>query len=256
MRVRLLPSSIAGDPQRQCLTTLLVNDCVAIDAGSLGFALTTEEMRAIRDIVITHSHADHTASLPIFISEVFPDLTSPVTVHALSQVINSLHRFVFNDEIWPDFTRIPLRNELGPALEFRRMEPGTPAVIRDLRITPILVNHVVPTAGLILEDERGGFAITSDTYSTDEIWSAAGRMKHLRAVVVDVSYPNDMEDLAIVSKHLTPRSLATDLKKLARDIPIFAVHLKAAYRQAVMRQLCELGDPRISIAEIGRTYEW
>jgi hypothetical protein len=34
------------------------------------------------------------------------------------------------------------------------------------------------------------------------------------------------------------------------------VHIKPAYREAVLRQLAELRDPRISVVEIGRSYEW
>jgi cAMP phosphodiesterase len=256
LRVRLLPSSTAPDPQRQLLTTFLVDDSIAIDAGSLAFALTTEEMRRIRHILITHAHVDHTASLPIFISETFPALTAPVSVHATQEVIAALRRFVFNGDMWPDFTQIPLPNGRGPALEFCPVEPGTPFRLGDLKVTPIRVNHVVPTVGFVVEGREAGFAITSDTYVTDEIWTAAGRLQTIKAIFVDVSYPNEMEDLAAASRHFTPRSLASDLRNLARDVPICVVHIKPAYREAVIRQLAELRDPRISVVEIGRSYEW
>lgn len=256
LKVRLLPSSTAPDRQRQFLTTLLVDDTVAIDAGSLAFALTEEELRCVRHVLITHAHMDHTASLPIFISEVFPTLTAPVVVHATPQVIDVLRRFVFNGVVWPDFAQIPLLNGLGPALEFCPLEPGIPLPVGHLQVTPIRVNHLVPTVGFVVEGQEAGFAITSDTYVTDEIWDAAGRLARIRAVFVDVSYPNEMEDLAALSKHFTPRSLAADLRKLTRDISICVVHIKPAYREAVLRQLAELRDPRISAVEIGRDYEW
>lgn len=256
MKVRLLPSSVAADAQRQFLTTLLVDDSVAIDAGSLGFALTSEEMRRIRHILITHAHADHTASLPIFIAEVFPALPAPVIVHATAQVIDALRRFVFNGEIWPDFGRIPLLNGIDPALEFCPMEPGKTFGIGNLQVTPIGVNHVVPTVGLVVEDQQTGFVVTSDTYVTDEIWEAANRSERIKTVFVDVSYPNEMENLAAASKHFTPRSLAGDLKKLTRDVPVRVVHIKPAQRDVVLRQLAELRDPRISAVEIGHTYAW
>jgi cAMP phosphodiesterase len=256
LKVRLLPSSTSADAQRQFLTTFVVDDSVAIDAGSLAFALTTEEMRRIRHILITHAHADHTASLPIFISEVFPTLTAPVIVHATPQVIDALHRFVFNGDVWPDFAQIPLLNGLGPALEFCPLEPGTPVLVENLQVTPIRVNHVVPTVGFVVEGQNAGFVITSDTYVTHEIWGAVSRSERVKAVFVDVSYPNEMEDLAAATRHFTPRSLAADLRKLERDVSISVVHIKPAYREAVHRQLTELSDPRISVVEIGRTYEW
>jgi cAMP phosphodiesterase len=256
LRVRLLPSSTAPDPQRQFLTTFLVDDSVAIDAGSLAFALTTDEMQRIRHILISHAHSDHTASLPIFLSEVFPSLTAPVIVHATPHVIDALQRFVFNGEMWPDFAQIQLLNGRGPALEFCPLEPGTSVQVGNLRVTAIRVNHVVPTVGFIVQDQRAAFAITSDTYATDEIWDAASRLELIQAIFVDVSYPNEMEDLAAASRHLTPRSLASDLRKLTRNVRICVVHIKPAYREAILRQLTELRDPRISVVEIGRNYEW
>jgi len=255
LKVRLLPSSTARDPQRQLLTTFLVDDSVAIDAGSLAFALTTEEMHRVRHILITHAHADHTASLPIFISEVFPALSEPVIVHATPHVIDALHRFVFNADIWPDFTQIPLLNGRGPALEFCPLEPGMPVRLGKLQVTPIPVNHLVPTVGFVVQDQQAGFVVTSDTCATDEIWDAASRSERIKTIFVDVSYPNEMEDLAVASRHFTPRSLASDLRKLTRDIPVCVVHIKHAYREAVLRQLAELRDPRISAVEIGRNYE-
>lgn len=255
LRVRLLPSSIGAGPPRQFLTTFLVDDSLAVDAGSLAFALTAEEMRQVQDILITHAHVDHTASLPIFVSEAFAKLTSPIAVHAIPKVIDALRRFVFNGEIWPDFTRISMPNSQAPALEFRPLEIGTSTLAGHFRVTPVLVNHVVPTSGFLVEAGHSGFAFTSDTYATDEIWEKACRLERIRTIFVDVSYPNEMEDLAATSKHFTPRSLAADLRKLTRDIAIRAVHVKPAYREAVLRQLAELRDPRVSVVEIGRTYE-
>ena len=256
LKLRLLPSTTTNDAQRQLLTTFLVDDSVAIDAGSLAFALTADEMRRVRNVLISHAHVDHTASLPLFVSELFPVLTEPVIIHATHHVIDALRRFVFNGDIWPNFGQIALRNGRGPALQFCPLEPGTPVLFGNLQVTPIPVNHVVPTVGFVVEDHCAGFAFTSDTYVTDEIWHAVSTREHVRAVFVDVSYPNEMEELAAASRHFTPFSLASDLKKLTRNVPVYVVHIKPAYRDGVLCQLAGLKDPRVSVAEIGRTYEW
>jgi cAMP phosphodiesterase len=241
----------------QTLTSFIVNDCIAVDAGSLGFALTPKQMSGLRDIVITHVHSDHTASLPVFVAEAFVGLEEPITIHATGEVVAALRQFVFNDQIWPDFERIALTNGTGPALRFRSLTAGEAVQIRDISITPIPVNHVVPTSGLILRDGGSAIALTSDTYTTDEIWRAAAETPDLRAVFVDVSFPAELEDLAAASKHFTPRSLAVDLKKLGRtDVEIYAVHIKPSNRETVIDQLARLTDPAVRVAEIGRVYEW
>lgn len=256
MRIKLLASIAGFDSQHQALTTFLVNGRVAIDAGSLGFALAPEEMSAIRDVIITHAHADHTASLPIFVAEAFVGLTSPITIYGTSEVVAALRQFVFNDQMWPDFELIPLGDGSGPSLRFKEIEPGVTCEIGGLRITPIPVNHVVPTVGLLVGDQQAVIALTSDTYVTDEFWRVAARMDDLRAVYVDVSYPSEMRELAAASKHLTPELLAGELKKLnRRDVEVFAVHIKPTNRSTVIGQLANLSPP-VTAAEIGRTYEW
>ncbi|HEU4388007.1 MAG TPA: 3',5'-cyclic-nucleotide phosphodiesterase [Blastocatellia bacterium] len=256
MRVKLLASIAGSDSQHQALTTFLVNDRVAVDAGSLGFALAPEEMAGIRDVIITHTHADHTASLPIFVAEAFVSLTSPITIHGTTEVVAALRQFIFNDQMWPDFELIPLGDGSGPSLRFREIKPGVTSEIGGLQITPVQVNHVVPTVGLLMGDGRASVGFTSDTYVTDEFWRAAEARDDLRAVYVDVSYPSEMRELAAASKHLTPELLAGELQKLnRRDVDVLAVHIKPTNRGKVIAQLANL-DPPVAAAEIGRTYEW
>jgi phosphoribosyl 1,2-cyclic phosphodiesterase len=256
MRVTLLPSNCADPSKLQPLTTFLVNDRLAIDAGSLGFALPLDQQRHIRHIIITHAHSDHTASLPIFVAEVFPFLESAVVVHGIRHVIDSLRRHVFNDSTWPDFEKINLTNGAGPSLVFDEIRPGVPCEVEGLRITPVLTNHLVPSIGLAVEDDQVGIIFTSDTYHTDEVWQLANRLPTLQAIFVDVSYPNHLEELAAVSKHLTPQALDQELTKLNRTVPVYAVHLKPQFRAQVMDELNQLHRENVFVAEIGRAYVW
>lgn len=256
MRVILLPSNCADPGKLQPLTTFLVNDRLAIDAGSLGFALPLDHQRHIRHIIITHAHSDHTASLPIFVAEVFPFLDTPVVVHGIRHAIDSLRTHVFNDSTWPDFEKIHLPNGAGPSLVFDEIQPAVPFEVEGLRITPVLTNHLVPSIGLALEDERVAVIFTSDTYHTDEVWQLANRLPALEAIFVDVSYPNHLEELAAVSKHLTPQALDQELTKLNEPVPVYAVHLKPQFRAEVIKELKQLHRENVFVAEIGRAYVW
>lgn len=256
MRVKLLRSSTTDNPQLQALTTFLVNDCIAIDGGSIGLALGLQEMQNIRNILLTHAHIDHIATLPIFIAEMYAELEFPMVVHASPEVISALRLFIFNGQIWPNFEKIPLKRSQGPTLEFRVITPGAPFEINGIRVTAVPVNHVVPTVGLKLQDQHVSVIFTSDTYVTDEIWDLARETETLKAIFVDVSYPNEMENLAAASKHLTPQSLASELAKVKRAVEVFATHIKPGKREQVLRQLGELKSPPVFAAEIGRVYEW
>ncbi|HXG93836.1 MAG TPA: 3',5'-cyclic-nucleotide phosphodiesterase [Blastocatellia bacterium] len=256
MRIRLLPSAAGRDSQYQSLTTFLVNDRIAIDGGSIGFALTPEEIGRVGHIVVTHAHSDHTASLPIYIAEAFTVLNEPIVIYGIEEVISALRTFVFNNHIWPNFEKITLTGKAEPTIRFQILEPHETVNIAGMNVTAIPVNHIVPTIGVIVEHDSAAVAFTSDTYTTDEIWEAARRIEHLKAVFVDVSFPNELGELAAASKHLTPELLVGELKKLNREVEVYAVHIKPMNRDDVIRQLSELNNPAISIGEINRVYEW
>ena len=256
MKVRLLPSAAGRKSQIQALTSFVVNDHLAIDGGSIGFALTPGEIGGVRDIVVTHAHSDHTASLPIYVAEAYTALDGPVNIYGLPEVIEALKAHVFNDQIWPDFRKISLPESAEPTIVFHPLEPHRTVEIAGVRVTPIRVNHVVPNAGLIVEDDGAAVVFTSDTYSTDEIWAAAKERKNLKAVFVDVSYPNELGWLAEASKHLTPELLAAELKKLDREVAVYAVHLKPKNRDEVIRELRDLRMPGVGVGEIDFVYEW
>ncbi len=256
MKIRLLPSSCTEPAVLQPFTTFLVNDTLAIDAGSLGFGLGLEQQKRVRSVIITHSHADHIASLPVFLSEVFPFLREPICVYSIREVIRALQDHIFNNLVWPDFHTIELLHGDGPGLRYVEVEPLVPFEVEGLRVTPVEMNHTVQTVGLILEDDHSAVIVTSDTSHTQEIWDRANRLERLKAVFVDVSYPDAMQSLADISRHFTPRALAEELHKLKRGVPVLAVHLKAQFQVSVRQELAQLEDADVAVAQIGHDYQF
>jgi ribonuclease BN (tRNA processing enzyme) len=117
-------------------------------------------------------------------------------------------------------------------------------------ITPILVNHTVPTTGFIVQDRSSAFVYSGDTYSTDELWHEAKQVPHLKTAFIECSYPNVMIDLARRSKHLTPALFAQEFRKLGRDdLSVYAYHLKPAYRDQILRELRDLSIPGLTVLE-------
>lgn len=256
MKVRLLPSNVARPIDVQTLTSFLINDKVVIDGGSIGFSLPPSDQIGIRHFVVTHTHADHIASLPIMIADLYTFLVEPMVIYGVATVVEDLRVHVFNNRIWPDFTKIPLPDGSGPTLEFVTVEEGKSFETQGLKITPIQVNHPVICTGLLVEDGEMSVAFTSDTYKTDRFWAEANRLKNLRAIFVDVSFPSTEEGLAERSGHLTPASLFEEMSKVEGDPTIYAVHIKPFFRSAVIDELAGLGHPRIKVAEIDKEYTW
>jgi ribonuclease BN (tRNA processing enzyme) len=217
------------------MTSFLINGELALDAGSITQALSIEEQRRVRRVVLTHSHLDHTASLPFLVENTFGDQPHTIEIQVTPQVLTTVKLHLFNNDTWPDFTRIP--NDLLPALRLNVHEPRRPFAANGLRLTPIPVRHIVPTHGYVVEDEGGAAIFTSDTGPTEEIWDVANRTPKLHAVIVEVSFPSRLQAVADVSLHLTPTTLASELLKLRRDVPVYLYHLKPAFLDELRDEL-------------------
>lgn len=258
MRVQLLPSTFDSHGHatlEQRLTCFLIDECVAVDAGSIALALTTEQRQKVRDIIVTHPHMDHIASLPIFIDDLFETLKKPVRIYATPEVIELLERDIFNWNVYPRFSE--LKNEFGPVMEYVPIPKGDPFKVGHLTVTAVAVNHIVPTVGLIVSDGNTTVAFSSDTSETDEFWTVINRVPRVDALLIEASFPNSMASLAEVSRHYTPASLQRDLRKLSHNgLDILAVHIKPAYRQMVIDELEALNIPKLGVMESGRIYEW
>ncbi len=172
MRLRIL-GSFGGDSPDCRMTSFLLDDTVAIDAGAITRALSIEEQRRIRHIVLTHTHMDHTATVPFLIENIFGTNDEAVTIYSTARVLANVRRHLFNNDTWPDFSRIP--NHLYPSVRFVEIAAEEKFTITgldggDLDVVPIPVNHVVPTVGLILSQGGRSIAFTSDTGPTVQIW--------------------------------------------------------------------------------------
>ena len=239
----------------QRLTCFVIDDCVAVDAGSIAIALNGEQRNTVRDIIVTHPHMDHVASLPIFIDDLYPNLQEPIRIYATEEVIELLERDVFNWNVYPRFS--DLKNDYGPVMEYIPIPIGAPFQVAHLNVVAVPVNHIVPTVGLVVSDGQTSVAFSSDTAETDEFWKIVNEMKGLDALLIEASFPDRMAKLAHVSRHFTPASLGQELKKLTHNgMDIMAVHLKPSYREEIIEQLKALNIPKLGVMEPGRVYEW
>ncbi len=258
MRIQLLPSTFDAQGMatlEQRLTCFLIDDCVAVDAGSIAIALTNEQRHKVKDIIVTHPHLDHIASLPIFIDDLYPTLKEPIRVHATPEVIDLLERDVFNWNVYPRFS--DLKNDFGPVMEYVPIPIGTPFTVAHLNVVAVPVNHIVPTVGLVVSDGQTSVAFSSDTAETEDFWQIVNEMKGLDALLIETSFPDRMAKLAEVSRHFTPASLVQELKKLTHNgMDIMAVHLKPTYRDEIIEQLKALNIPKLSVMEPGKVYTW
>jgi ribonuclease BN (tRNA processing enzyme) len=259
VKIQLLPSTFDATGKatpEQRLTCYVIDDCIAVDAGSIALSLTDAQRQSVRDIIVTHPHMDHIATLPIFIDDLFGELSEPIRIHATQEVIDILENDIFNWTVYPRFSE--LKNEKSKVMEYVPFRVGEEFRVAHLRAVAVNVNHIVPTVGLIVTDGERTLAFSSDTAETEEFWQLVNRTPRIDALLIEASFPDYLSQLAEVSRHFTPASLRKEMRKMKKhkDTDILTVHIKPSYREQVVAELKALQIPKLRIMEPGQTYEW
>lgn len=257
MKFQLLPSTFDETGRastRQHLSCFVIDDLVAIDAGSLAMAATSLQREQIRDVVLTHAHLDHIAGLPLFIDDLFATLEEPVKVHATEKVLKILRKGIFNWDVYPDFT--DLENKEGNVLEYREIEDWKTFQVKHLRIKPLKVNHKVPAVGFIISDGNTKIAFSGDTAESDSFWKGVNDEKNVDIMLVECAFPDEMSKIAEDSCHFTPRLLEKEIRKFKHDCPIYVINIKPMYHEKVVEQIENLNMENLNILEVGKVYNW
>lgn len=257
MKLRILGSAGAEFPDFRP-PAFLIDDTLLLDAGTIGSVLSEEEQWNIRTIFITHAHLDHIRGIPALADNIIvKNLQHSVDVFAPVEVIDALQAHLFNGVIWPDFTQLP--SVETPVLRFHTVKPATPVQLalngtpEGYRITAVPVHHTVPAVGYCVEHAGRRLVYTGDTGPTGAIWPYASGAD---ALIVEVSFPNNQESLALLTQHLCCSLLEKELAKVT-VLPkrILITHPKPQYYQIIKDEIEQMGIRQVELLRDGTIYD-
>jgi ribonuclease BN (tRNA processing enzyme) len=237
VRLRVLGCSGGIGGRHLRTTSFLLDSDILIDAGTGVGDLTLAELSQIDHVFITHSHLDHVTSIPFLVDTVGGMRSKPIRVHATPPTIEILRSHLFNWAIWPDFSEIPSPEE--PFLRYEEIAVGRPIALGARTITPIPACHTVPAVGYHIDSGAASLVFTGDTGPNDALWRIVNRIDNLKILIIETAFSNKERNLAEISRHLCPATLAEELKKLERNAEIYITHMKPGEIEPTMLEIEE-----------------
>ncbi len=236
-----------GETPKHRTSAFVLDDRLAIDAGSLTRGMELEAQIRLEACLISHAHLDHMRDLATIADNRFQADCEPLIVGATRATIDALKKHFFNNYIWPDFTELP--NKERPAIRFLELEHEKPIELAGYTVRAVEVAHTIETSGFIIETASGAIGYSGDTGPTDRLWELLDQTPNLKALLVETSFPNHEQGLATISGHHTPQTVAQDLKKLSKsqDIATLLYHIKPVFQRQVEQECARLRGLNLAV---------
>jgi cAMP phosphodiesterase len=250
MKIKVLGASGSEVPGHSC-PAFLVDGKILLDAGTVAVSLNIREEHSLQHILLTHAHFDHIKGIPFLLDNlVIRNTGNVITVLSGKDVLDDLRKNIFNDRIWPDFSKIPTPEH--PVLKYRAISPSRSVTIDGYTVAMEKVRHTVPAYGYIVENNsKKAIAYTGDTGPTERFWERMSA-HNVKCLILETSFPNRLETLALATGHLTPALLEKEIAKMSAPPPrIFVMHLKPQYLPEIEIEVQSLGIANIEFLKEG-----
>ena len=230
------------------LAGYLIDDVLALDAGSISRSLTFEEQRRIGAVLITHEHNDHVRDLPA-LRHSLSSAGASFDVYGLAETLESLA-----DRYLPGAGRTGATGD-GPTP--RPVSEGETFPIGRHSVRAFRMRHSVPCAGYWVSDGSARLFYTGDTGpGLRDVW----RRIETDALLTEVTYGNDNQEAAVRLGHLTPRLLEAELTEFRQArgyLPrVIVTHMNPPWEAAVRREIASMAaglGTEVMVANAGET---
>jgi 3',5'-cyclic-nucleotide phosphodiesterase len=237
-----------GETTKHRTCAFVLDEVLALDAGSVTSGLDLAAQARLEACVVSHAHLDHVRDLATLADNRCQMGLPPLVVAGTRATLAALRKHFFNGVLWPDFSLIPTPSE--PTIVFQELEPERTADVVGYAVTPVLVNHSIESAGFVIGAKSGGsIAYSGDTGPTDRLFQVLDEVADLRALLMEVSFPERQRHVALASGHHTPGTLAADLRKLRtpRELPTLLYHIKPFFQAEVERECAAIEGHDLTI---------
>jgi ribonuclease BN (tRNA processing enzyme) len=243
MEVRILGAH-HSESKTTRLVSMVIDDVLALDAGSLTSGLSLREQEKVKSILLTHYHYDHIRDIPAI---ALNNYLRTIRVYGTALTIDILSSYLIDGKLYPKFTERP--SPQSPALKLFTLEPYQVATIDGYSVLPLPVTHTVPAVGYQITSAAG----RSLFYSGDSGPGLSACWDYIspQLLIINLTLPDRFEDIAIKERHLSPRLLKEELVQFQRSKgylpPVVTIHTNPQLEIEIREELAEVAG------EIGAT---
>jgi cAMP phosphodiesterase len=243
-----------GETPLHRTSAFVLDGRIAIDAGSLTSEMDLPAQWRLEACLVSHAHLDHIRDLATIADNRAQHGCPPLVVAATAMTLSILKKHFFNGLLWPDFTKIP--DASSPTIVYKQLRPEVETVVAGYRVKAIMVSHTIECCAFVVHGPTGAIAYSGDTGPTDRLWEVLNETPDLRAMLMEVSFPNREQKLATLSGHHTPRTLALDLKKhrQSKELPFILYHIKPVFQAEVEKECAKLRGLNLTVPNLGDNF--
>ena len=244
-----------GETPKHRTSAFILNENLAVDAGSITSGMTVADQAKLDICLVSHAHLDHVRDLATLADNRCQMRCGPLVIAGIKETLDALRDHFFNNLIWPDFSKIPTDGQ--PTIVYQELAPEVETRLGRYVVRPIPVSHTIDAVGFIVDDGTSALGYSGDTGPTDLLWEHLNRQENLRALLIEVSFPNGEQPMATASGHHTPATLARDLAKFRapQDLPALLYHIKPVFQAEVERECARLRGHNLQVVKLQDHFE-
>jgi ribonuclease BN (tRNA processing enzyme) len=221
------------------LVSFLIDDVLAVDAGSLVSELTFAEQKKVKAILLSHGHYDHIRAVPAF---AFNNSDRTTKVIATQKTLEILSSHLIDGVVYPEFTSDASFLQKA-TLKLVPLEPFKPRNIEGYKVRAVPVQHNLNGVGFEITSEDRTLFYTGDTGpGLSSIWGNISP----QLIITDVTWPNSLSTAARDAGHLCPKMLEKELAEFRRLKGYFPrvviIHLSPQHEPEIEREVREIAE--------------
>jgi len=234
------------------LSSLVIDDVLALDAGGLTSSLTFNEQLELKAILLTHQHYDHIKDIPLLGMNLFLN-NATINVYSTLPVRDAISSYLLNGSLYPEFLEKP---EGKATINFHILEPYQEVLIEGYSILPMPLSHSVPAVGYQVTAGDKRLFYTGDAGpGLAHCWQYVSP----ELLITEVTASNRFEEFGKESRHLTPSLLKEELvsfQMMKGYLPqVVAVHMNPFLEAEIEAEIASLArelGTSITLAYEGR----